>query len=284
MRRFVVFAHFDRDNIVDDYVIYYLQSLRDVCNYLVFITTSNLPENEISKVNGICDQVVLRENVGYDFMSYKMGLQHFENGEYDEIVLCNDSVYGPLFPLDEMFTKMQVQDCDFWGITENYDITYHTQSYFLVFRKNVFESQCFKKFWEDVDIKEKKSDIIEEYEIGLSQVLIKNGFRARAYITYHLSLLEFLMMRRLLIKKVFNLKSWVKLVKNVFSPGRERTLNPTHYLWRQLIKEQRMPFVKIELLRDNPIKINIEDCADIIIRYTDYDIELLERHLKRINT
>jgi rhamnosyltransferase len=282
IRRAVIFAQYDIDDIVDAYVMYYLRTLKNVCNHLVFVTTSALPEDEVSKVKDICDNVVLRENVGYDFMSYTVGLQYLKNGEYDEVVLCNDSVYGPLFPLGETFTKMQTQDCDFWGITENYHPTYHIQSYFLVFRKNVLESQCFKKFWEGVSIKEKKSDIIEEYEIELSRVLINNGFRARAYITYRPSSLEFLMMRRLSIKKVFNLKSWVKLVKDVSSSAKEQKLNPTHYFWRQLIKEKKMPFIKIELVRDNPMKINVKDYEDVIRRYTDYNIKLLRRHLERV--
>lgn len=282
IKRATVFAHFDRDDIVDDYVIYYLRSLKKVCSYLVFVTTSALPEDEVSKLSGICDQVVARENEGYDFMSYKVGLQYLENGEYDEVVLCNDSVYGPLFPLEEVFEKMQTQDCDFWGITECSHPIYHLQSYFLVFRRDVLGSEHFKRFWENVSIKTKKSDIIEQYEIGLSQSLINNGFRARASITYHPSSIEFLIMRRLSIKKVFNLNSWIRLLKDVFSSGKEQRLNPTHYLWRQLIEKQRMPFLKIELLRDNPVKINIKGYDDIIRRHTAYPVELLRRHLDRV--
>ena len=42
--------------------------------------------------------------------------------------------------------------CDFWGITDSSEINYHLQSYFLVFKKNVIQSNTFKIFWDGVKI------------------------------------------------------------------------------------------------------------------------------------
>jgi rhamnosyltransferase len=288
MRRAIVFAHFDRDNIVDDYVVYYMRSLREVCNYLVFVTTSTLPENEISKVNGICDKIVSRENVGYDFMSYKAGLQHVQDGDYSEVVCCNDSVYGPLFPLSAMFREMQKEDCEFWGITKSYEKGYHIQSYFLVFREAVLKSRCFKEFWDRVTVRNAKQEIIDDYEVGLSQFLIGNGFKARAYSIYRPSSLELveIKLRRLTLRKLVSsiplIKQRKEQVVAMFDSGQRGKLNPTHFFWRQLIKKEHMPFVKVELLRDNPMNMGIADYDTFIKSLSDYDTGYIKKHLERM--
>ncbi len=283
MRRAVVFAHFDRDNIVDDYVVYYVQSLRSICNRLVFVSTSALPENEVQKIRNMCDDIVVRENIGYDFMSYKTGLYRLIKEEYDEIVLCNDSCYGPLFPIDEVFTRMCAQECDFWGITENHEIAYHIQSYFLVFRKRVLGSDVFRKFWEDVTVKQKKEEIIKEYEVGLSQVLISNGFRARTYISLRPSIMKLLAGGTITInfKKIFNYKSWSTFIKNMVLV-KEKRLNPTILLWKQLIKEHKMPFMKVALLKDTPPGTRVRAWEDVVKQYTTYDVKLIKKHLERM--
>ena len=44
MRRACVYAHFDRDGIVDEYVRYYLKCLQKVVEHIQFVTTSKLDD------------------------------------------------------------------------------------------------------------------------------------------------------------------------------------------------------------------------------------------------
>ena len=73
MKRLCVFAHWDRDNIIDDYVIYYLNALKEVCSTIIFVSDCNLESNEIAKLNGIIDYVIAQKHNEYDFGSYKRG-------------------------------------------------------------------------------------------------------------------------------------------------------------------------------------------------------------------
>ena len=176
LNRAIIFAHYDKYNVVDDYVYYYLKELQKNALHLIFVSTAKLIEKDIVKVSRYCSKVIVRENIGYDFMSYKVGLESFNYLEYDEVILCNDSVYGPLYPLTTLFSDMKNQECDFWGITESNVLNYHLQSYFLVFRKQVLSSLIFKNFFDTIKILKNKNDIIEQYEIGLSQQLLRNSF------------------------------------------------------------------------------------------------------------
>jgi lipopolysaccharide biosynthesis protein len=58
-------------------------------------------------------------------------------------------------------------------------------------------------------------------------------------------------------------------------------LNITHYYWKKLLLNG-FPFIKIELLRDNPLNIDIRNWKEIISSVSNYPIEIIENHLKRI--
>jgi rhamnosyltransferase len=284
-KRAAIFANFDKDNKVDDYVVYYLQQLKTVCNKIVFVSTSDLPEDEIARIAGICNSIIKRSNDGHDFMSYKIGLQNLNTAEYDELIICNDSVYGPFFPLNEMFSAMERRNCSFWGVTESLDVAYHIQSYFMVFKKEVFESACFKKFWRDISVLNDKSDIIGEYEVGLSQTLLENKFKSNIYISFSPSYLDFIKMI-LNIKFIFKYlrRHYKNLQNKIFiNPSKKmKKLNPTLSFWEQTMKKHRMPFLKIGLLRDNPYDINMKDFESTIKEFSDYNTAYIKRHLDRI--
>ena len=52
----------------------------------------------------------------------------------------------------------------------------------MVFKKEVFRSDLFKNFISSIEKQKHKDDIILNYEIGLSQLLLKNGYRVAAFI------------------------------------------------------------------------------------------------------
>ena len=299
MKRAVIFAHFDKDDIIDDYVVYYIRCLRDICIRLIFISTARLPESEVSKVEGICDKVIVRENIGYDFMSYKTGLEQLKTGDYDEVVLCNDSVYGPFFPLSEMFGKMERVECDFWGVTESCEIARHLQSYFLVFREKALKANCFQEFWDNLFIRANKQEIIDEYEVGLSQMLFNSGATGKAYCRYRPSSIETIWMylKKALKKALKTISTPEKFLHPMKIANKIQqlisgllgmtakcgpTFNPAHFFWRQLIEISHMPFIKVELLRDNPMGMIITDYDDFIKSISDYNTDYIKRHLERV--
>lgn len=295
MKRAAVFAHYDKHDMVDDYVVYYLKRLHEVCSHIVFVTTSNAPKTELSRIRDICQSIIQRENVGYDFMSYKVGLQSLDIGGFDEVVICNDSVYGPLFSLDETFARMQKVECDFWGMTESHDKAYHLQSYFIVFRKKVLESRCFGLFWETISNASNKYEIIDKYEVGLSQAFIQCGLRPSVHVNFSpgILLLYGTLIGIYLRRLIFGInaspganrrkKSFIEKVGRLFEYRQlGKKLNSTHFFWIDLITHHGMPFIKTELLRDNPANLNIRNYQSVIKRVSDYNTAYIKQHLERV--
>ena len=190
MRRAAVFAHFDKNNIVQDYVIYYLQELQKITDNIVFVSDSTLPETEINKIQQFVTCAIAKHHGEYDFGSYKYGymylVEHNLLADMDELLFVNDSCIGPLYSLSNVCSLMQDKDYDFWGISCHNLCHYHIQSFFLGFKKNVFTSEIFINFIKNIKHLETKDEIIKQYEIGLSKMLIENGFKPASLLSYPL--------------------------------------------------------------------------------------------------
>ena len=236
MKRLAVFAHFDKNNIIEDYVVYYVNQLKKYCEKVLFLSLSDLPKEEQQKL----EDVILVKHNEYDFGSYKRGFNYAKDTgmleDIDEILFVNDSVYC-VNSLDKIFENEP--SSDFWGIVENkYGFkkcgkfyfakkSPHLQSWFLAFKKNVFESEIFKNFLNSVKEEKCKNDVILNYEIKFTQTLVKRGFKYKAILE--------------------NFKN---------------SYNPSIYYWREILKEN-IPFIKRSVLlglnRDKTTIVDFED-------------------------
>ena len=95
MTRLAVMAHYDPRGEVAPHVRRQVEALAEAVDDLVIVSTAEL--SDASRVwlekHG---RVLPRANYGYDFFSYKTGLESTPLGGYDEVVVCNDTYVGPL--------------------------------------------------------------------------------------------------------------------------------------------------------------------------------------------
>lgn len=246
VRRVAVVAHFDAEGQLTGFFRRLLDSLLQHAERIVLVSTRLAPDQAASLDPRIT--VIVRENVGYDFYSFRTGVLAVEAlYSYDELIIANDSVLM-IDPdgLDRAFAKMRSVDCGVWGMTESQQVSRHLQSYFLVFRKDVFFSQYFDKFWRDVRVLDDKWEIILSYEIGLTQWLLHHGVRiASAFQPDDAGM-------RKLSERVKR-----KRARDGLAPpgGHEiAQANPVHYLWDDLCRE--FGLIKTEVLRDDPNGVN----------------------------
>ena len=71
---------------------------------------------------------------GWDVWAYKTGLDSYgwkKLAEFDEVVLFNATIMGPVYPFEEMFTEMAGRNIDFWGITWFHEVAYDPFGYAL---------------------------------------------------------------------------------------------------------------------------------------------------------
>lgn len=185
-KRLCLFAGFDAHSQIADYVIYYLKSLSqiaDVCYWGDF----EADDSEKAKIKPYCKAIYCKKHGKYDFGSWqelirKIGRKEIES--YDELILANDSCYGPLFDLSELFQVMDAQDSDFWGLSLVCRNHIHLQSYFMVLKQPVIQSDVFYDFFDHIKPEANYCDVCATYEDRFTYLLSKAGFKFSSYIDY----------------------------------------------------------------------------------------------------
>lgn len=280
-----VFSHFESQGALHDFVAYYLRQLAEAGFTVIFVSNApNLPEATISRLRPWCGLILRRTNVGYDFGAYKDGIAMIPDvRSLETLLLANDSVYGPFHPLKEIVARMD-QSADVWGITDSWERQRHLQSYFLLFGRTALQSACFARFWARFRYVNSKYWIISTGEIGLSREFGAGGLRCQALFPYrtaaaalHRALREDTSLRA----ESLDPAPRVFLSRLAFAIDHDRPLNSTHFFWDYLIARQGCPFLKRELLRDNPSRVPfIREWAHVIGSASSYDTSLIARHIE----
>ena len=196
--RLGIYFFYDQDGVVDDYVVHFLEDMRKSLTDLVIISNGDLSEEAIAKLLPLTDQIFVRENRGFDVWAYKYAMESIGWGKletYDEVILMNSTIMGPVYPFSEMFEEMDQRDVDFWGITayhaEAYDpfgmlpdnrIPWHIQSHFMAFRRSMVSSPEFQDYWRNVPMINTYTEAVALHEAVFTEKFESLGFKAGVYV------------------------------------------------------------------------------------------------------
>lgn len=256
MNRLCLYLTYDKENKIDNYITYMLEALHTCCTYILLICNSESDLRQ-EKDFSYADRVICRNNVGFDAGGYKDVLCEYIGWdrlyEFDELVILNDSFYGPFYPMQRIIDTMRTVEADFWGLTRSpagtkgMQYEEHIQSYFLVFRKKVLQSGVFKNFWEQLEYPENMEATVRNFELGINTCLRQNGFQGMAisdlytailplgenvnpYMAYPLELIRDCMIPVLKYKALsFGNSSYLDALK-AFQFIEENRLYPTEYI------------------------------------------------------
>ena len=269
-----LFSHYDLYGHIDDYVVTYLKSLADCGFCTVFVTTcEKITKRELDKIEAIVHKIIVKKNIGRDFGAWFTGIvDSWSFNSYTKVLLANDSVYGPLFDLNSVLEDMSERSFDMWGITDSYEVDYHIQSYFVVFEERVVNSAFFTNFWGAYTFEVDKRKVIDNFEVGLTALARRSGYRVGALCNYY-------DVRRQALRLIDQPPG----TGNGPRQSRSTPVNPSHFFWRALIQRCHCPFLKIELVRDNPSGIDdVSLWEETIKDHAEMDVGLIKKHLKRM--
>jgi hypothetical protein len=287
-----LFCHYDRRGAVGAHVAHYVTSLRRLGFSVVFVTNSGrLAADALARLQGDCAAIVIRRNIGYDFGAWRDALELFAlpRANTELVILANDSLYGPIRPLDDLLSRLDPDMADVWGATDSWQTRYHLQSYFLALSRRVLVSDAWQRFWREVRPLPSKHSIVRRYEIGLSQTLIRAGFHLAALWPYAD------LQARVAAQGIRSgpigalpehdpmMQARQRHARRLREAAVRRTpLNPANDLWRQLL-EAGFPFIKRELLRDNPGRVaDVADWQQVLENQFQADIGPIEADLQRV--
>lgn len=287
-KRICLFAGYDQDGLIDDYVIKIIKELAKHSD-IYYLADSNIPREELEKINPYVKQSWAFRHGEYDFGSYMRLCRYLVGWEtirqYDELLLVNDSSYL-IDNLDNLFQKMNHTSCDWWGLQATKGISatkenlsnqfkekipftdiltthlgnyeqdevydFHIGSYFLAFRSPLLkENSPLEQVINNVEKERGKKNLILSYEIGLTRHLVQKGYKPATFIN---SLYPF--------HPVYT-KNHFQLIKDGFPFFKRFFLTENHYFvpelwkWKQWLKEAKPEITKetIKIIESNLTRV-----------------------------
>lgn len=207
--RLGIYFFYDPDGVVDDYVTEFLADMAPNLTDLVIVSNGDLSEEAIKRLWPFTDNLIARDNQGFDVGAYREAMESvgWDNlATYDEVILMNSTIMGPVYPFAEMFADMDQRDVDFWGITAHHAvegdpfgflpdarIPWHIQSHFMVFRRSLVSDPSFRRYWDELPEIKSYNDSVAFHEISCTKHFNELGFKSEVYVdttdlesfTYH---------------------------------------------------------------------------------------------------
>lgn len=259
MKRLLLYVHFNKYGLINPHVYYQLEKLRPLFEKVLFISNSSVGFDSLEKLreSQLVDDVLLRENKGFDFAAWrdgfhKLGFDHVSM--YDSVTLMNDTCFGPLWDLEPIYHNFEENDqVDFWGMTNNRASELHPehiQSYFVVYKQKILRSNSFIEYWTHIKDYEDVQEVIDTYETQTTSYFNHLGFQSAV---------------------VFNTVN--RPVYNQLPPDFS-LYQPT-----DLLKE-RVPLFKVKITEAN--NAIAPYLLDYISENSDYPLDLMLHHLSDV--
>lgn len=183
--RIGIYSLDDAFPFIDEEKIYFLEHLKKCVDRVMIVCSASYEEGELGKLEALTDELYL--NIGGCAANrWKYGIELLlEDGSLrngPELVLVNDSFFGPLYPLRHVFTDMDNRGLDFWGMTaegkrldtitgrqEERKRIRFLQPYFLCFYGNVTADPSFLPFWRNLPLFYDSAEYEKRFSIALTQ-------------------------------------------------------------------------------------------------------------------
>jgi hypothetical protein len=268
----ILLVHFDVDGLIDEHVLHAIDAYRangcDVCFIGVDLdptVTASLEGRGVAVLHRVTNDN-LRDFGAWALALDRLGEQVLQ--QYEIVVLANDSAYFPVCDPTDFFAELRATDCDVWAATDSFSGgRYHLQSYFIALRAEArqhFAAELARLITEHPD--PSKILLIQRFEVGLTTSALQRGFKVGAF------------------RSIGELGP----VGPALLPPDPRPLgqlaitltNPTHHFWRATWAA-RSPFLKVELLRDNPVDVDVDEWSSALVD-APLSIGTIRAHLARV--
>ena len=246
-----LFAQYHPANRLRPPLLAYLRALR-AAGYHVYLAASGTAPPPAADQAALADTgatLLCRPNAGLDFGAWQFLIAQGCADHAEHILLANDSVFGPFHPLPPILARMQQHDV--WGMIESEQRGWHLQSWFLHFTGDAFRHPAIQAVFAQDFAAMNKEDVIGHGELALGHALRTAGLRCGAVIRAADA-------------------TWF---------ARRHRINMMHLDWRHNLRDRGLPFVKAELLRDNPMRLPWAAAWPQALREAGADIDQISAYL-----
>jgi len=247
---FLVMAHYHRAGFIRTDIRDLIRISSKIYKKIIFVST-NLKKTEEKKINKFA-KIIVRPNYGYDFYSWKIGIEFLKKNLKDPYndkniihLIPSSLLYlRPFLFLKKMFSLKKFNNT-VYGLAKSWEICEHLQSDLFVFSLNLYKNKQFHGWWNKIKKFKTRQIIIYKYEIGFSQFLDSQKIKRLSIFKDNIK--DYPSSKIKLMK--------VKLINMFFKTNKIYKKNPTHFYWSGIYK--KLGIIKIELIKSNPHKVDL---------------------------
>jgi hypothetical protein len=293
--RVAVYAHYASTGRVSAMVFKQLATYAALGFEIVFVSMcASLGEGDLAELKTRCRAVVVRSSFGRDFGAWHdiLATDLVKREPLQELLLVNDSVLGPIRPMEPLFERMRCAD-GLWGLVNSDQNGSHLQTFFLLARGRAAIEATFN-FFEGLALSTDKEAMVRNGELAFSSAVARRG--VPVWALYGLRSIEnaALADARSRLETVLvlgnpDIYEYVSLhpeasagdldvrIRSImaFNP-----VNPTHQFGEVLVRAFDFPFIKTELLNVNPTNMAIASTwRELVTEDSPCSIDMIVEHL-----
>lgn len=263
-RSVAVMVQFSASGTVSEMVLRQIALYRELGFAVVLVSNSlSFPEASWHAVRQHAALVVHRRNRGLDFGAWKdvlpVALERWPEAE--ELLLVNDSVLGPIRPLAPVLGTMRASGPGFFGLLESIQGGPHLQSWFMLARGHAAIADA-AAFVGRLKLSRSKGKIIQRGELRMARTMRRRGHHVAAVYGY----------RAMIDRAQSDVAMRDRLLRH--------PVNPAHHFWRTLVGTAGCPFIKTELIRRNPSRIeDVKEWPDVVPLDSPCSTDMMATHL-----
>lgn len=194
LKRIAIFSYDNPGAKTYNDLIFLINEIKELSEQVIVVTNGSSKKIK----DRLPIEYIFIDNVhGFNANRWKRGIDYLRTNDMyddlDELLLLDDSIFGPLKKIDYIFDKMGENPCDFWGISYHERIEYtekkrtisvpkHLQTYFLVFKARILKSQEFLNFWKKLPLIRNIEVYQQKFEFCMCSILEEAGFTWDSYI------------------------------------------------------------------------------------------------------
>ena len=179
----LIYAHYDSDNIIKDYVIQTISAFRYFGYNILFFTASKHIKNvDVLPCNVI---YVKNDGAGTDWKIWLQGCNYLINNKivYSHVFLLNDSIILPVNGIDNFGKTIQNmrETSDFWGHWESNEVEWHIVGTPIEIKYSMI-NDVIKFISSRIPLCFNKNDYIFKMEVKFAKYLVNKGYKYNTVI------------------------------------------------------------------------------------------------------
>ena len=278
-----VFAHTAGSEFIGEYVFHYLQCLKQIGCVTVFCSsTVQLRTEDLARLQTLCHQVVLGVPPGHLFHVYRagLGLLQADKDSWDKVVFTHDQLYGPLNDLGPLLRFGDERDLDIWSASDGFASGYYLHSDFLVMRAEALAHPSVREFWDLLPALLPEAGNTESHRASLRLIEMDACTRFTDGLLRLGAFCSVSDVRRHVADVLASQLPDRSSIRRRLLDGVNVRQDVRQAYWDLIVETFRYPFIHADLLRHNPLGVDMDGWDALVQRQAGYDVDLIGQDLR----